>query len=649
MSIRLCVIRLAVGWIVFVAWTAVLPAADTPAWHDVAPGVLRSDGYPCAYALTDGTAALLIGAPRGARLEALKQHGVERCELVLLTHHHRDSCARAADWLSAGIAVRAPRKAETLLAPEGVRSYWKTSMPVETPGRFPPLTERFWGRWFYLVVPEGLAGIRYDLDDGQTISWHEWKIEVLATPGHSPDHMAFLARRASDGPIVAFCGDALCRPGKIWSPYTTDWHHVNDDGPRAAAGSLRALAARRPTILCPEHGPPISKQVIEALETTAEALARAALLKSYERYTKIMVGQPPRYPFLATDQVGTANPQGNPQPWTKLSDHLFLTGNTYALASKDGPVLLVDPYSQNLVQRVDELRRDHGFGPVEVLTISHAHNDHYTGIFALPHRERYQVWALDRIADVVSAPKRFRAPYVDARLVKVDRRLKDGDTVMWHEYQLKIRHQPGQTVFAMGLEVDVDGKKCLFSGDNFYHADQYSGSGGWSGLNRGLPNGYAHSLKAVIDRPPDWILAEHGGAFAYDREDFRRRLRWAQESASVADALSPEGDQAYDWDPHRIRIEPQIVAAIPGRSVRVALVTTNPTAKDRSYRIQLSRPGVIQGHELTMTVAAHTERRTELELSIDSRLTKGTWIVPATVWEGANEDGSDTFAVLEVE
>jgi glyoxylase-like metal-dependent hydrolase (beta-lactamase superfamily II) len=623
----------------------------TTAWHEVAPDVFRSDGFPCAYALIEGRAALLIGAPARASLPALKQRGVDQCELVLLTHHHRDSCAQAGPLAATGIVIRAPRKAETLLTPGGVRDFWKVALPAEVPGRFSPLFERSWGRWSYLVVPAGIDGVRCDLEDGQQIAWRGWTIEVVATPGHTPDHLAFLAWRKAPAksPLLCFCGDALCRPGKIWSPYTTDWHHVQDDGLRQAASSLTTLAARRPDVLCPEHGPAMTAKVPDILATTAKALRRVALLKSYERYTKEVVGDPPRYAFLAEDQVGSANPQGNPKPWTKLSPHLFLTGNTFALASRDGPVLLVDPYAQNLVQRVAELQRDHGVGPVEVVLISHAHNDHYTGVFALPRRDRFQVWTLDRIADVIGDPRRYRAPYVDARVVKTDRRLEDGQAVTWHEYHLKIHHLPGQTQFAMGVEVMIDGKNCLFTGDNFYHADQYTGSGGWSGLNRGLPGGYARSARLVLALRPDWVLAEHGGAFVFNAEDFRRRVRWAEEAAAVADALSPSGDHARDWDPHRIRIEPLFSRAIPGRPVRVQIVVANPTAVGRHYRLRLSRPDVVPERGLEIAVPPRAERRQDIELSVSSRLGKGRYAVPCVAVEGDTEDGSDAFFVLDVE
>src|SRR5947209_8599643 len=85
-------------------------AADQNAWVEVVAGVLRSDGFPCGYALTDGKAALIIGAPRGLSVEALKRRGVDRCELVLLTHHHRDSCEQAGRLAAAGVAVRAGKK-----------------------------------------------------------------------------------------------------------------------------------------------------------------------------------------------------------------------------------------------------------------------------------------------------------------------------------------------------------------------------------------------------------------------------------------------------------------------------------------------------------------------------------------------------------
>ena len=400
--------------------------------------------------------------------------------------------------------------------------------------------------------------------------------------------------------------------------------------------------------LLPEHGEPLQGDAVQpALLETADKLLQLGAAKNYDAFTK-KLGDVPLYRVLAPDQIGTANAQGNPIPWSKLLPHLYLTGNTYALTSKEGPVLLVDPYSQNIVDRVAELKRDHGFGPVEVAMISHAHNDHYTGIFAFPDRHAFQVWTMDRVANVVDAPHRFLAPYVDTRIPKVDRPLKDKDVVRWHEYELKIHHLPGQTTFAMGVEVEIDGKRCLFTGDNFFHHDQYTGSGGWSGRNRGLPSGYAATVKRIQAMHPDWILAEHGGAFEYDSEDFRRRFDFAVQAGTLADRISPSGDHRLDWDPQRIRVEPLISPARTGQEVRLRIAVDNPTNAKTEYSVHVSGPEFGSNQSWTLTADALSTSAIDIELKVPSAATVGRLIVPFVIESQNGVDPADTFAVLDI-
>src|SRR5262249_7797055 len=158
----------------------------------------------------------------------------------------------------------------------------------------------------------------------------------LATPGHSRDHVAFLARKGKDGPLLAFCGDAFASPGKIPTPYTTDWDHWTDAGLAPAAKSLRSLAARKPAVLLPAHGPVRAKDTVAALEKTAANVEEVAFLKSFERYTMKRLGDPPAYRFLAKEQKGS----DGSLPWSQVSKSLFYTGNTWVLVSKDKGALL---------------------------------------------------------------------------------------------------------------------------------------------------------------------------------------------------------------------------------------------------------------------------------------------------------------------
>src|SRR5262245_8313700 len=186
------------------------------AWVEVRPGVLRTSTLPAGYALVEGDAALLIGAPQEAG--GLKAHGVKHVEGVLLTHHHRATCAAAGRFLADKVPVRAPKASAEWLLPENVRNYWQTSLPLRT-SRAP-----------YLVVPAGFAGLDCTLENNQTIAWRGWTIRVVETPGPARDHVALLAQKGKNGPLLAFCGDALAAPGKLWAPYTTDWDHWTDAG-----------------------------------------------------------------------------------------------------------------------------------------------------------------------------------------------------------------------------------------------------------------------------------------------------------------------------------------------------------------------------------------------------------------------------------
>jgi glyoxylase-like metal-dependent hydrolase (beta-lactamase superfamily II) len=170
-------------------------------WIEVAPGILRTSGYPAGYALLDGENALLIDAPQTAA--GLDAHGIKKIDGVLLTHYHRGSCAAVGTFLKEGVPVRAPKAAAEWLTPEGVKKYWQESLPLRN------------SRTAYLVVPEGFGGIDCSLEDGQAITWRGWSIRAVATPGHARAHLAFaVSKDKAKGPIVV-CGGLLAAHGKM--------------------------------------------------------------------------------------------------------------------------------------------------------------------------------------------------------------------------------------------------------------------------------------------------------------------------------------------------------------------------------------------------------------------------------------------------
>src|SRR5262249_44503218 len=153
-------------------------------------------------------------------------------------------------------------------------------------------------------------------------------------------------------------------------------------------------------------------------------------------YTKTRIGNPPQYAFLAKEQ---AESNGS-KPWSRVSDHLYLTGNTFILVSKDGPCLMVDPWGARSADQWKTLQRDKGIGPLEVVWFSHAHYDHYDGIYDLPRPETFEQWTLDLVASPLEQPLRWRAPFLDPRPVAIGKKPKAGDVLTWREYRFRFHH-----------------------------------------------------------------------------------------------------------------------------------------------------------------------------------------------------------------
>jgi glyoxylase-like metal-dependent hydrolase (beta-lactamase superfamily II) len=622
-----------VATLVVAAWltNAESTKATPVGWGEVAPGVLRTTEPPYGYAVVQDGHAMLIDCPVPG--DGLRLKGVTAFDGALLTHHHRDSVAAVGWYLDKKIPVRAAKASAEWLTPEGVKKHWQESIPLRN------------SRTAYFVLPVGIDGIDCSLDDGQKIEWRGRAIAVVATPGHSRDHLAFAVRSGKDAPVV-FSGDAFASPGKIWAPFTTDWDHWTDAGLKPTHESLRKLAALKPSALYPAHGEPVTKEPAAALEETAKAVEEVAFLKSFERLSK-RLGDVPQYKFLVPkEQIASAGEK----PWAKISDHLWITGNTYVLASKDEKAFLVmDPWGKRSVDQIEKLKKDESLGKLEVVMFSHAHYDHYDGVYLLPDRDAFKVWTLDRVAEPIADPNKFRAPFLDSRPVAIDKKFKDGDVATWREYTFRFHFFPGQSEFTMAVETTINGKKCLFTADNFFHQDQFSGSGGWMGLNRSFPLPYAASAKKALEIAPEWVLAEHGGPYEFSAEDYRRRVKWGEASALAADRISPSGSHRRDWDPNRVTAEPLIQKAKSGAEVRATLRVHNPGPKADKVTVTLDGRGLFADQTWTVDVGIGKSAEQPFSFTLPRTLKPGRHVFALRNRDSAGVEGCDAFVAVDVE
>jgi glyoxylase-like metal-dependent hydrolase (beta-lactamase superfamily II) len=99
--------------------------------------------------------------------------------------------------------------------------------------------------------------VNLKLSDGDAFG----PFDVIATPGHAPDHLAFVAG------TVALTGDAVLGQGSVFvSPYP--------GALTAYLDGLKRLSRRRLDVLCPGHGPVVRDPAAKLDEYISHRLDR---------------------------------------------------------------------------------------------------------------------------------------------------------------------------------------------------------------------------------------------------------------------------------------------------------------------------------------------------------------------------------------
>lgn len=383
----------------------------------------------------------------GRVLDLLAEMGIDRLTDVLMTHHHRDQAQGLARANAAGIAVRVPPVERELF--DQVDVMWS--------GRRISNDYDLRDDRFSLLEPVRVDGV---VPEYRTARYGGVEVRVLPTPGHTMGSVSYLV----DTPHgrVAFTGDLIYAPGKVWSLAATQWSYTENEGPAMVILSSELLRQERPDLLCPSHGEPMSEP--------DAALAR--LSSAMQRY----VDSRRAYPW---DVRGLLD-----DPFTQITPHLLMNrganAHSYVLLSDSGAALLFDfgydlstglPASTDRAARrpwlasLPALRRHYGVTDVEVALPTHYHDDHVAGMPLLRDVEGTRIWVPSPIAPVLAAPLHHDLPCQWFDPIPADRLLEPGETVRWREYEITVHDLPGHTLYAAAYEVEVDGHRVLVTGD----------------------------------------------------------------------------------------------------------------------------------------------------------------------------------------
>lgn len=428
-----------------------------PTVSEVAPGVFRVRDTCHVYvirAAADPTepdalpTGIAIDFGSGAVLDHLDAMGIGRLTDVLMTHHHRDQGQGLPKAVEAGIAIHVPPVEQDLFA--HADEMWSSR----------PIVNDYNLRQdkFSILHSVPVAGL---VPEYRTADYGGVRVRVLPTPGHTTGSVTYIVE-AEDGRTLAFTGDLIYAPGKVWSLAATQWSYTENEGPAMTVLSCYQLLDEPLDLLLPSHGEPMPEPR-HALELLAERM---------QRYVDSRRPQP----WDLRDRLDN--------PFVELTPHLLLnrTSNScsYVLLSDTGNAMIIDygydmttglPAGTDRASRrpwlasLPALRKHYGVRRVEVALPTHYHDDHVAGIPLLHAVEGTEVWAPANVAPILRQPERYDLPCLWYDPIPVDRELAVGEPFTWHEYEIVVHELPGHTLYAAGFEFDVDGVTVMVTGD----------------------------------------------------------------------------------------------------------------------------------------------------------------------------------------
>jgi glyoxylase-like metal-dependent hydrolase (beta-lactamase superfamily II) len=607
---------------------------------EIAPGVFRVADTCNVYVVRAEHAegertAFAVDFGSGRALEHLSEMGVDRITDVLMTHHHRDQGQGLPRAVAAGIRVHVPPVEFDLFA--HVDEMWRT--------------RRLWNDYnlrqdrFSLLDPVPVHDV---VPEYRTRVYAGTGVEVVPTPGHTTGSVSYLVER--DGRRLAFTGDLLYAPGKVWSLASTQWSYSENEGPAMTVLSCYQLMERGLDLLLPSHG-----QVMDDPFGALQMLARRM-----QRY----VDSRRAYPWDLRGRLDN--------PYVPVTEHLLLNdtseSHSYVLLSDSGAALLIDygfdmitglpPADGDRASRrpwlasIPALRRQYGVTNIEVALITHYHDDHVAGLNLLRDVEGTEVWASANVAPVVERPMVHDLPCTWYDQIPIDRELPLGETFTWREYEITVHELAGHTLYAAAYEFVVDGHTVLVTGDQ---QDGY----GVPGERRNILNYQYRSRFRIEDFrssaalyrrvAPDLMISGHWLPRWVDGAFLDQLAEEGEEVVQVHQELLPLEELDLGADSILARITPYFSTVRRGAAARFTVTVRNPKPVAQCATLRLVAPlgWCPQPGFAELVLPAFGEKGIEMEVVVHGPVRRRTRVA-VDVRIGDLELGQHAEALVDV-
>jgi len=583
-------------------------------WQSVLPGIEVFEDSCSVYAVAGPEGTVFVNAGTGHWLDGAPAR-FRPPYTLLCTHYFRDHSAGAAKASRMGFDIR---------------------VPTGEAGIFSDPAQHFRERQSYIVydniwdqfAPIEQAAVT-PVHDYATIDAAGLIFTVVPLPGVTPHHTGY-ALAMPDGPPVVLSGEAIHSPGRMAriAPLQYDYNDLGG-GVNAhwSAGALRRLG---PAALLPSLGAPILAGVDTALSALQASLRQLCALRPLER--DLIVAADDDRLRRVTDHVWV-EPHSEAASWFLLSDNGKALVIDYGYRGGFGlntppgvdkkwqwPSYPMHSRRRVLLHGVEALKRELGIDRVDVVLLSHFHDDHVAGVPLLRRLFETECWVPENFADLLSEPAAHRFPCDWPEPITVDRRLPLDQAFAWEEYTFRLAPMSGHTRFSAAIMFEADGKRFVHTGDqHFFDRPKYDGgSGSWEGVlpnqNEVYRNGcftqsFRDSAKLLAEWRPDIIISGHQHAMYTDDAFFRLLAWWGDEFERIHREVTVlGGDEAhFEADGWGGWIWPYRIHVAEGDTATVTVTVRNPLPEPATLTVRLVGPEGWTGSSIDLDAPARAE------------------------------------------
>ncbi|HET7716566.1 MAG TPA: MBL fold metallo-hydrolase [Bauldia sp.] len=600
-AIGACVVSAARGW------QPVLPDIDV--FHDSCN----------VYAVGGPSGTVFVNAGTGHWLDGSDMR-FRRPYTLLLTHFFRDHAAGAAKASRLGFDVRAPAGETAILADPAQHFRERQSYIVY---------DNIWDQ-FVPIEPARVIPVHdYDPIDAAGLTF-----AVMPLPGVTPHHTGYALTRP-DGRTVVFSGEAIHSPGRMARIAPLQYDYNDLGGAVNAHWSIGALRRLGADSLLPSLGTPILHDADAGLALLEDSLRRFCALRPLERDLIVAAHDEPLE--RVTDHVWV-EPHSEAASWYVLSDSGKALVIDYGYRGGFGldtppgvaknsqwPSYPMRSRRRVLLHGIDTLRRDFGVDRIDVVLLSHFHDDHVAGVPLLRRLFGTECWAPENFAELLVHPEAHRFPCDWPEPLTIDRRLPLDRTFAWEEYTFRLAPMSGHTRFAAAIMFEADGKRFVHTGDqHFFDRPKLSPDAGtWQGVmpfqnevyrNGCLARSFRDSAALLAEWRPDIVISGHCRPMYTDDDFFRLLAWWGEEFERIHREVMVLGDDEthFDADGWGGWIWPYRLHIAEGEPARVTVTVRNPMPEASRLTVRLVGPEGWEGSAIDLDAAPRAEVSGEL-------------------------------------